>query len=126
MPGNEKVLDNVKKAKPSPDGAFTLTAYAAVQSLVDSINAVGEDPAKVADYMHSHTFNTSIGKVEYDAKGDLKEFEFAVFKWDKAGNLEQLKLYAWYYMLQPAKRSEESRVGKECVSTCSSRWWPSH
>src|SRR3546814_11418894 len=23
-------------------------------------------------------------------------------------------------------RSEERRVGKECVSTCSSRWWPYH
>src|SRR3546814_13539592 len=22
------------------------------------------------------------------------------------------------------KRSEERRVGKECVSTCRSRWWP--
>src|SRR3546814_13465082 len=22
--------------------------------------------------------------------------------------------------------SEERRVGKECVSTCRSRWWPSH
>lgn len=92
LPGNEKVLENFKKAKRSPDGAFTLTAYAAVQILADSINAVGVDPAKVADYMHSNTFNTAIGKVEYDAKGDLKEFEFAVFKWDKAGELEQLKL----------------------------------
>src|SRR3546814_20991835 len=25
-----------------------------------------------------------------------------------------------------AWRSEERRVGKECVSTCRSRWWPSH
>src|SRR3546814_16044570 len=25
-----------------------------------------------------------------------------------------------------AKRSEERRVGKECVSTCSSRWSPEH
>src|SRR3546814_21083151 len=25
-----------------------------------------------------------------------------------------------------ASRSEESRVGKECVSTCRSRWWPCH
>src|SRR3546814_11171964 len=24
------------------------------------------------------------------------------------------------------KRSEERRLGKECVSTCRSRWWPSH
>src|SRR3546814_15829449 len=23
-------------------------------------------------------------------------------------------------------RSEDRRVGKECVSTCRSRWWPSH
>src|SRR3546814_11805105 len=23
-------------------------------------------------------------------------------------------------------RSEERRVGEECVSTCRSRWWPSH
>src|SRR3546814_11565034 len=23
-------------------------------------------------------------------------------------------------------RSEERRVGKECVSTCRSRWWPKH
>src|SRR3546814_12270694 len=23
-------------------------------------------------------------------------------------------------------RSEERRVGKECVSPCSTRWWPSH
>lgn len=92
LPGNEKVLENFKKYKRSPDGAFTLTAYAAVQILVDSINAVGQDPTKVADHMHKATFNTAIGKVEYDTKGDLKEFEFAVFKWDKAGNLEQLKI----------------------------------
>src|SRR3546814_13435796 len=26
----------------------------------------------------------------------------------------------------PAFRSEERRVGKECVSTCRSRWSPSH
>src|SRR3546814_8401697 len=25
-----------------------------------------------------------------------------------------------------ATRSEERRVGKECVSTCRSRWWPHH
>src|SRR3546814_3764323 len=25
-----------------------------------------------------------------------------------------------------ARRSEERRVGQECVSTCRSRWWPYH
>src|SRR3546814_20202987 len=28
--------------------------------------------------------------------------------------------------LAPGERSEESRVGKECVSTCRSRWSPYH
>ncbi|NYT77403.1 high-affinity branched-chain amino acid ABC transporter substrate-binding protein [Alcaligenaceae bacterium] len=90
LPGNEQVLANFKKFNRSPDGAFTLTAYAAMQILADSINAVGADPEKVADYMHSHAFDTAIGKVEYDEKGDLKQFEFAVYKWDGQGNLEQL------------------------------------
>src|SRR3546814_17547530 len=28
--------------------------------------------------------------------------------------------------LRKKERSEERRVGKECVSTCRSRWWPYH
>src|SRR3546814_15395299 len=27
-------------------------------------------------------------------------------------------------LLQEESRSDERRVGKECVSTCRSRWWP--
>src|SRR3546814_16059764 len=27
---------------------------------------------------------------------------------------------------EPPSRSEERRVGKECASTCRSRWWPYH
>src|SRR3546814_16919492 len=29
-------------------------------------------------------------------------------------------------LLMGTARSEERRVGTECVSTCRSRWWPSH
>lgn len=91
LPGNEKILEHFETYKRSPNGAFAMPAYAAVQILVDSINAVGEDPAKVADHMHQATFNTAIGKVEYDEKGDLKEFEFAVYKVDDKGNMNQLE-----------------------------------
>src|SRR3546814_16884860 len=34
--------------------------------------------------------------------------------------------YAWADDLVGAGRSEERRVGKECVSTCRSRWSPYH
>ena len=91
LAGNEKILENFKTYKRSPDGAFAMPAYAAVQILVESIKAVGEDPDKVADHMHSASFNTAIGKVEYDEKGDLKEFEFAVYKVDDQGKMNQLE-----------------------------------
>src|SRR3546814_16098195 len=32
----------------------------------------------------------------------------------------------YYALLNTLARSEERRVGKECVSTCRSRWSPSH
>lgn len=91
LAGNEQILENFETFKRNPNGAFTMPAYAAVQILVDSINAVGEDPDKVADYMHSNAFDTGIGKVEYDEKGDLKQFEFAVFQWDENGEMDQLQ-----------------------------------
>ncbi|HYG44515.1 MAG TPA: branched-chain amino acid ABC transporter substrate-binding protein [Bordetella sp.] len=90
LPGNEGIVKAFHDAKRDPDGAFQMPAYAAVQILAKSIDAVGEDPNKVADYMHKTAFDTAIGKVEYDAKGDLKDFEFAVFKWDKDGKKTQL------------------------------------
>src|SRR3546814_11871478 len=34
--------------------------------------------------------------------------------------------FAAWILLFYALRSEDRRVGKECVSTCRSRWWPSH
>src|SRR3546814_1311282 len=43
-----------------------------------------------------------------------------------------IKLNEWSYadeipdLLEDIRRSEERRVGKECVSTCRSRWSPYH
>jgi len=90
MPGNEGIVKAFRDAKRDPDGAFQMPAYAAVQILAASIRAVGEDADKVADYMHANSFDTGIGRVEFDAKGDLKDFEFAVFQWDKNGGKVQL------------------------------------
>src|SRR3546814_11833931 len=38
----------------------------------------------------------------------------------------RLFLLGWLDKMIRAVRSEERRVGKECVSTCRSRWWPYH
>lgn len=89
-PENAAIVKAFQDAKRDPDGAFQMPAYSAVQIIAETIKAVGEDPEKAADYMHKNSFDTAIGKVEFDEKGDLKDFEFAVFQWDKDGNKKQL------------------------------------
>src|SRR3546814_2985448 len=45
------------------------------------------------------------------------------------GEKKTHRAYVWAYCTTPfsaLKRSEERRVGKECVSTCRSRWSPYH
>src|SRR3546814_11556089 len=46
---------------------------------------------------------------------------FSRISWDAA-----LDLIAAKFQDSLAQRSEERRVGKECVSPCRSRWWPYH
>src|SRR3546814_12591430 len=61
----------------------------------------------------SHYTDWTIGHVHSGALGWVAMITFGSF----------------YYMiprLYGRSRSEERRVGTECVSTCRSRWWPSH
>src|SRR3546814_16485817 len=59
---------------------------------------------------------------------------FSPFLWDGwLGNHQLFDASALPFALQLVTgflvlelRSEERRVGKECVSTCRSRWWPVH
>src|SRR3546814_5567994 len=39
---------------------------------------------------------------------------------------DKAALSAWWKQIDTWRRSEERRVGKECVSTCRSRWSPDH
>src|SRR3546814_9209149 len=49
----------------------------------------------------------------------------ANYSLDAAAGL-RYKLTDWASLNMKAERSEERRVGKECVSTCRSRWSPYH
>jgi len=82
---NQAIVQAFEKAQRPANGAYQMPAYAAVQVLHESMKAVGTDPKKVAEYMHSNRFNTVIGPVAFDRKGDLKNFDFVVFKLDKSG-----------------------------------------
>lgn len=85
-PKNAQLVKAFKDKKRDPSGVFQLASYTATQVLAESIKAVGDNPAKVADHMHKNTFDTPIGSVAWDAKGDLKSFDFPVYQWHKDGS----------------------------------------
>lgn len=85
-PKNAAIVKAFKDNKRDPSGAFQLSSFAATQVLLDSIKAVGDNPAKVADYMHKTNFDTAIGNIGWDKKGDLKSFDFQIFQWHKDGS----------------------------------------
>ncbi|MAM00070.1 branched-chain amino acid ABC transporter substrate-binding protein [Hydrocarboniclastica marina] len=84
---NKELAKAFKDKNEDPSGPFVLTSYAAVQVLADAIEKTGEnDPMKVAETMREMTFDTPIGTVEFDEKGDLKEFQFVVYEWHSDGS----------------------------------------
>lgn len=84
-PKNAAIVKAFKDKKRDPAGAFQLSSYAAAQVLIDSIKAVGDNPTKVAEHLHKASFETPIGTVAWDKKGDLKSFEFQIYQWHKDG-----------------------------------------
>ena len=86
-PKNSNIVAAMKAKKQDPTGPFVWTSIAAVQAMVHAMKKVGvEDPTKVADVLRSETIETAMGPLTWDNKGDLKGFEFGVFKWHADGS----------------------------------------
>lgn len=85
-PKNAAIVKVFKDKKRDASGAFQLQSYAATQTVIESIKAVGDDPAKVAAHMRKTTFDTPIGAMAWDAKGDLKSYDFKIYEWHKDGS----------------------------------------
>jgi branched-chain amino acid transport system substrate-binding protein len=84
---NKELVEAFKSKGEDPSGPFVLTSYAAVQVLAEAIEQTGEnDPMAVAETMREMSFDTPIGTIEYDEKGDLEEFQFVVYEWHSDGS----------------------------------------
>src|SRR6202142_1116258 len=73
------------KAKNFDPEAYTLYAYAAVQIMKQAAEkAKSLDPKKVAEVMHSGmTFDTVMGPIAYDKKGDRTSVDYVWYTWEK-------------------------------------------
>lgn len=80
-PAAAKVVAAFRAQKIEPEG-YMLYAYAAMQVFADAVkNAKSTDYAALVKQMHDTTFNTVVGQVKFDSKGDLKSPGYVVYKW---------------------------------------------
>jgi branched-chain amino acid transport system substrate-binding protein len=79
------------KAKGIDPEGYTLYTYAAIQVWAHAATNAGTlDPRKVAAAMHSSSFDTVLGPLSFDKKGDITAIAWAVYRWDKAGNYDEI------------------------------------
>lgn len=81
LPAAKEVVEQFRKDGYEPEG-YTLPSYAAVQAFAAAIAGSGStDGTKVSDWLHGNSADTVIGKLQWDAKGDLTKAEYAWFIW---------------------------------------------
>ena len=73
------MLESFSAQKIVPDG-YTLPAYAAVE-IAKAASALSSDKP-LADALTGHDFITAIGPIRFDAKGDLSQSPYRVFRFD--------------------------------------------
>jgi branched-chain amino acid transport system substrate-binding protein len=73
------------RAKNFEPEAYTLYSYAGVQVFKQAAEAAQSlDPKKVAEKMHSGMkFNTVLGDLSFDKKGDLTKLDYVMYIWKK-------------------------------------------
>jgi branched-chain amino acid transport system substrate-binding protein len=89
-PAAKKVVEEFEKEKYKPEG-YTLYTYAAFQVWAEAVKRAGTtDPQKVAAQIHGKTFDTVLGKLIYDDKGDVSNSNYVWYVWGKDGKYKQL------------------------------------
>jgi branched-chain amino acid transport system substrate-binding protein len=73
-----------------PEG-YVLYTYAAFQIWAEAAAKAGTtDPQKVAAAMRAGTWDTVLGPIAFDKKGDITGGGWAVYRWDKDGNYQEI------------------------------------
>jgi len=89
-PANAKIVETIRASGYEPEG-YTLYGYAAVQAFAQAAEkAKSVDSMKVNKVLHSAKFDTVLGNIGFDAKGDVKAPGFVFYEW-KDGNFDYIK-----------------------------------
>src|ERR1700747_257757 len=86
-----KAIVEAFKAKGIDPEGYTLYTYAALQVWSQAVKKAGTtDAKKVMETLKAGKWDTVLGPIEYDAKGDIKQIDYVVYKWDAKGNYVEL------------------------------------
>ena len=89
-PTAKAIVEKFKGKNIDPEG-YTLYTYAAMQVWSQAVAKVGStDPKKVMDAIKAGDWDTVLGKMSFDAKGDIKQLDYVVYKWDAKGNYAEI------------------------------------
>src|SRR4029077_5549661 len=84
------IVEKFKAKNIDPEG-YTLYTYAAFQVWSQAAAKAGTtDPKKVMETMKSGSCDTVIGTLDFDAKGDIKQLDYVVYKWDDKGGYAEV------------------------------------
>ncbi|MGF9757904.1 branched-chain amino acid ABC transporter substrate-binding protein [Microvirga sp. 0TCS3.31] len=80
-PGAASLVERFRHKGFEPEG-YTLYSYGAVQAWAQAVSKAGSiEPQAVISALHSNEFETILGPVSFDAKGDVRQPGFEWFIW---------------------------------------------
>ena len=89
-PTAKAIVEKFKAKGIDPEG-YTLYTYAAVQVWAQAAAKAGTtDAKKVADTIKGGEWDTVLGKLAFDQKGDIKAIDYVVYKFDDKGNYTEI------------------------------------
>jgi branched-chain amino acid transport system substrate-binding protein len=89
-PTAKAIVEKFKAKGIDPEG-YTLYTYAAFQIWSQAATKVkSTDPKKVMEAIKGGEWDTVLGKLSFDAKGDIKVIDYVVYKWDAKGNYAEI------------------------------------
>jgi branched-chain amino acid transport system substrate-binding protein len=90
-PTAAEIVKKFKAKNIDPEG-YTLYTYAAMQIWAAAANqAKTNDPKKVAEVIRGGKWQTVLGEISYDAKGDITVTDYVMYQWKADGTYAELK-----------------------------------
>ena len=72
-----------------PEG-YTLYTYAAIQVWAQAVEKAGStDLDAVVEQLHGNQFDTVLGPIAFDDKGDVKGAAYVMYEWDNGKYVEK-------------------------------------